>query len=1185
MKTLSIVVLSLSAMMCRAEDPLAGTSFEKEADLSHAAGSGFELSRDRAQFGSQSLKWNGGELTLSNLRSLSPEESGVAYGSHFPASPTFVMSLCNETPQKIPLRVTFNDEVHFDLNLNFRGWRTVWVPFHEMQGNVPDAGEAYEVYEARFVSAPVTLWLDDIVFSQYVDDRHPYPGFEVPFIKQGGLHAWDHWMPEIPAFEKLSSIKVAPLSIAEQADLERVNSCLRAVYEKKVSCPEGAKPFRQKLSFDLPLKADKQVSPIRYINPEYNDLREFGKWMLKLAQECLSTGDAESQELFAEGARYYLDQGWGAGSSQGTIHHIGYSTRELQTAFFLMKDVLREKGLLDAIGDAVRWQLNFGEMLDPSQHESNLDYYNTQSVFRMMSALLADDPAMQATCLKIYSDHLTKVLALTNSQGFRPDGTAWHHWGHYPAYATGAFDRVPVSLKALSETAFRIGESGHANFKRAFLAAAIYSNHKYWGLGLSGRHPLGGNIDKLKDSCLALALSGTPDGQHPIDPDVAETYIRLWGTPPGNLFQGLETDVSSPNGHWTFSYAALSVHRRGDWSVNIKGCNKYVWASEIYGLDNRYGRYQSSGTVQILPNMSPEEAGYVEDGWDWNHPPGATTVALPFEELEPERQVVMFKSEETFAGGCSLDGNGVWAMKLNEAEGFTIDPGAEKMSFPNKLKARKSVFCFGEQLLCLGSGIEAVGSEPVHTTLFQNGIQTTNGAVRYEDGWLIDPIGNYYRVLDDAEAVITVGEQSSPNNKYSLWQGKGKRGTRPDAKGLFAKAWIDHGPAPKDASYAYMVFPMFGRRLSLHPSNFPMFGILRQDNRAHVVEVSNTTAYACFEAGEVNKGLLELVSTPCFVMIQNGDTFKVAVSNPDLQQLTEAVKRHASHPSPVVLTTLRLKGPWKIKGSAPAWTEADGDSTLLTVKCKDGASLEVELEKSEDQALFNAAKALNWKPVFSGKSSKDWKIDGEFATVMDTPEGMEFSAGPEEWNHAHHAVLWSKQSFEGDVKIEYDYTRLDDKHKWVNILYILATGKGGEFTKDVMDWADFRREPWMKNYFETMKLLHISYAAYGRDDNGPTDDYVRCRRYPKADAGAFAKTEIKPDFFHTGLFRTGEPVHITAIKKGDRLFFNVKGDGTEKLFSWQSPLIGEVTEGRIGLRHMWMKSARYENFTVSVLEN
>lgn len=529
MKRMYMFLVLMLAVIVRADDPMAVCSFETNSDLARFVGDGFALDGTRSQFGNQSLKWSGKTLLASNLRALSPKESGAKYGSHFTLQPTFVMSIYNGSPVKENLRIEFNGTAHFDLNLGFKGWRTVWVPFSEMKGEVDG------LKSVRMVAPPAAgpLWIDDIVFSQYVDERHPYPGFEVPFIKNGGLHAWDHWMPEIPAFEQLSAIPTDGITMQEIADLEKVEKRLMERFGRKVKKPEGAATFRKKFDFDVPLKTAKQVSPIQYINPEYTDLRDFGVLMLKLARECLSTGDAELQNLFAEAALYTLDQGWAAGSSMGTVHHFGYNTRELHTAFFLMKDVLQKKGLLDVVGDAVRWQLNFGEMLDESQLESNLDYYNTQSVFRLMASFLADDPALRATCLKIYSKNLTDMLALTTSQGFRPDGTAWHHWGHYPAYASGAFKRVPITLEALSGTAFRVGEAGHANFRRAFLSATIYSNHKYWGLGLSGRHPLGGNINKLQDSCLRLALSGTPDGNLPIDPKVASAYVRLWGNPPG----------------------------------------------------------------------------------------------------------------------------------------------------------------------------------------------------------------------------------------------------------------------------------------------------------------------------------------------------------------------------------------------------------------------------------------------------------------------------------------------------------------------------------------------------------------------------------------------------------------------------------------------------------------------------
>ncbi|QHI69118.1 DUF1961 family protein [Tichowtungia aerotolerans] len=1206
---------------------LASASFEHETELVHFQVSptgAVERSSEHDQFGAWALKWNcasGRELLVKNVCSLSLEESGSWYGGHFTSSPTFVMSLYNDTPLKGSLRIDFNDELGFDLNLDFRGWRTVWVPFYEMEGNAPPAGNPYEVKSVRF-AAPAsakTLWLDDIIFSQYVDDRHQYPGLEVPFVKGGGAHSGDHWMPKIPHWERLSRLAMPCISDVQKEELDEIYARLRTVYFQKAGSLRGANYYRDRFEEEgvfategspIPLELSKQVGVIRYDRalhgePQYLELRDFGKLMLKLANEHGSTGNvperAELADLFARASEYYLDQGWAAGSAQGTAHHIGYQTRELQTSFFLMKDALHEHGLLEAIGNSILWQLNFGEMLDPSHLESNLDYYNTQSAFRLMSVFLTNDPSRQAALLKVYSDHLTAALAMTDSKGgFKPDGTAWHHWGHYPAYATGAFDRVPVSIKALSGTSYRIGEPGHANFKRAFMASTIYSNPLYWGLGQAGRHPLGGNINKLKDSCLALALSGTPDGEEALDAEVAATYLRLWGEPKDNavreLFSKYELDTSPPHGHWTFPYAALSVHRRSDWSVNMKGYNRNVWASEIYATDNRYGRYQSSGVVQILPNMTQKEAGYNEPGWDWNHPPGATTIERPFAELEPKKLLVMFKSEETYAGGCALDGDGVWAMKLNEADGYTIDPVKEKMSFPGNLKARKSVFCFGEQLLCLGSGIEADDPDaPVHTTLFQNGVNQRSDAPYCNDaGLLLDPTGNGYRILDGSKAVVVVGEQSSPCNKYSLWTGQGRGG--PNQTGNFVTAWIDHGSAPKNATYAYAVYPQIGatdfQSLEKRISEIPSLEILRQDHAAHIVKdpQSQTLAYACFEAGESGEGLLQSVSAPCYVMIRQNAAglLKVAVSNPDLGQIYNEKLGYYEGPSKEEPVTLKLSGKWKVRGKAEAWTVTEDDFTMLTVKCIEGKSMSVELQENRDQILFEQLDKLAWKPVSRDAGSDDWAthwvLDGEFATIENGSDGMVFSAGPEEWNHAHHSVLWTKDSFKGDVKIEYDYTRIDEVNKWVNILYIQATGKGGEFASDIMKWADYRREPWMEHYFENMKLLHISYAAYGRNDNGVDDDYVRCRRYPKAEDGEFSRTEINPDSFHTGLFRPGKTYHITAIKKGNRLFFNVKGDGQERLYAWESPLISEVTEGRIGLRHMWMKSARYKNFIVSSLE-
>ncbi|MFW6045108.1 MAG: alginate lyase family protein, partial [Planctomycetota bacterium] len=243
--------------------------------------------------------------------------------------------------------------------------------------------------------------------------------------------------------------------------------------------------------------------------------------------------------------------------------------------------------------------------------------------------------------------------------------------------------------------------------------------------------------------------------------------------------------------------------------------------------------------------------------------------------------------------------------------------------------------------------------------------------------------------------------------------------------------------------------------------------------------------------------------------------------------------------------------------------------------------------------MFEKTDSLPWKTTFTEPGDENWQqrwhLDGENATVKTIEGGFEFSAGPEEGNDAHHAVLWTRESFEGDVRISYDYTRLDDADHYVNILYILATGTGlGPYSEDILDWADRRKVPTMSKYFENMNLLHVSYAAHptpaalrrGAEDR----EYIRVRRYPIPVNSSFDSTVVPPDYFETGLWQTGVKHHIDVIKRGPRLLMKVTPEGGEtQYFGWNTSGWPPVREGRIGLRHMFTRSARYENFRVQTL--
>lgn len=226
-----------------------------------------------------------------------------------------------------------------------------------------------------------------------------------------------------------------------------------------------------------------------------------------------------------------------------------------------------------------------------------------------------------------------------------------------------------------------------------------------------------------------------------------------------------------------------------------------------------------------------------------------------------------------------------------------------------------------------------------------------------------------------------------------------------------------------------------------------------------------------------------------------------------------------------------------------------------------------------------------WAKVLDDSCTEDWQknwtLDGKIATVKNTPEGMVLSAGPVEEKDASHAVLWTKKVFAGDIKIDYEFTRLDDATKYVNILYFHAAGSGkGEFKEDIAEWADLRTVASMRMYFNHMNLYHISYAAFGNNNDDPTKDYIRARRYiPETDKGLDA-TDLSPDNFNTGFFAKGIKHRITVIKKGDDLFMKVSNPEKENLFHWKTDTAPPLNKGRIGLRQMLTRRSEYKNFKV-----
>ncbi len=89
----------------------------------------------------------------------------------------------------------------------------------------------------------------------------------------------------------------------------------------------------------------------------------------------------EIEKMFITGTKYFLDQGWQAGSSGGTRHHIGYNVREITEAFYIMRGTLKKERLLNEVErvciGCLIWELCWTMKKNSIV---NIDYLNTRII-------------------------------------------------------------------------------------------------------------------------------------------------------------------------------------------------------------------------------------------------------------------------------------------------------------------------------------------------------------------------------------------------------------------------------------------------------------------------------------------------------------------------------------------------------------------------------------------------------------------------------------------------------------------------------------------------------------------------------------------------------------------------------------------------------------------------------------
>ena len=697
----------------------------------------------------------------------------------------------------------------------------------------------------------------------------------------------------------------------------------------------------------------------------------------------------EMKKKFLAMYDHITDQGVTYGSCWGNIHHYGYSVRGLYLAYFLMKDVLREAGKLQEAERTLRWYAITNEVYPkPEGNGIDMDSFNTQTTGRIASILMMEDTPEKLQYLRSFSRWIDygcrPAPGLAGS--FKADGGAFHHRNLYPAYAVGGLDGATNMIYLFNRTEFAISELAHETVKNVLLAMRFYCNKLNFPLALSGRHPDGkGKLVPMHYAMMAMA--GTLDGKEEFDKEMAAAYLRLVSGASSDdqepeympkVSNAQEKKIArqlvekgfrpepDPQGNLAMGYGCVSIQRRGNWSAVARGHSRYLWAAEHYLGHNLYGRYLAHGSLQILiaapgQTVTPATSGWQQEGFDWNRMPGVTSIHLPLEQLKAKVMNVdtfsgmeeMLYSDEAFAGGLSQQKeNGNFGMKLHEHDKYN-----------GTHRARKSFHFIGETIVCLGSDIENANAEyPTETTIFQLAV-TDKAGHEYWKGYQgegriwMDHLGTGYYV-----PVTARFEKKFP--QHSRMQDTGK-----ETKGDWVSLVVDHGKAPKGGSYEYAVLPQTSTVALQAFAKKPAYKVLQQDRNAHIVQSLSDSiySYVLFETPQalLPSGLLQRTDTSCLVMIRKESPEKMllTVSQPDLALYRGAsdeafdkdgkrVERSIySRPwidneSGEIPVTVTLKGQWNIKETPFCKVlSVDKKQTVLRFACKDGASLEVMLEK------------------------------------------------------------------------------------------------------------------------------------------------------------------------------------------------------------------------------------------------
>ena len=505
------------------------------------------------------------------------------------------------------------------------------------------------------------------------------------------------------------------------------------------------------------------------------------------------------------------------------------------------------------------------------------------------TALLLEDAEWLA---RAHEDCDTLMTLVKEGEGIHEgDYINWTHlMPHNISYGRGNLDRTLFVSSVLASTPMDF--SGPKKYNQFMLAKYCFEPALYKAQGFmmfAGRSTLG---SEMAMGCAIISAILPMIGVYGEDEDayLKRMIKRNLSTPKAlelvkrdcsiyelkKLDDIMKDDSISDEYDYEYAHAWYTGDRaaqqRNNYAVGIAVSSKREISYESINGNNKIGWHLGDGAVYLYTDYDR----YQYDGPNYLASNIDIAYRLPGTTEDSQQRVIRsiargWKTSRSFAGSMQIEDKYIVAAMDFEAyhfEGEDTHPedsghGGSLPPHANDLVAKKAWFCFDDEIVCLGAGINSTMNSPVRTTVEHRRIVTDELGI-YLDGERMPSIDFEKRDTGIAWALM------DGHCGYAFPKGgsiSARRYVCESANGQsYFELTVDHGANPTDADYCYAMYPYASAEKMGECATSPDYTVISNTKALQAVR-EHTLGIGCYifhEAGECD-GIK--VDAPCIVSV------------------------------------------------------------------------------------------------------------------------------------------------------------------------------------------------------------------------------------------------------------------------------------------------------------------------------